>query len=63
MDTGGWAGPIDEVDEVDEMSSTVRRIEAGISSPRILCFFLIVPVVGKELSRGLRAPASELLLE
>ena len=58
MDTGGWEGPIDDVDEVVEIFRTVRRIEAGISSPRILCFFLIVPVVGKELSRGLRAPAA-----
>ena len=58
MDTGGWEGPIDEVDEVIEMFRTVRQIEAGISSPRILCFFLIVPVVGKELSRGLGAPAA-----
>ena len=63
MDTGGWEGPIDEVDEVVEMFRTVQRIEAGISGPRILCFFLIVADVGKELSKGLRAPTSKLLLE
>ena len=60
IDTGG---PIEEVVEVVELLRTVRRIEAGISSPRILCFLLIVPVVGKEFLRGLRAPASEQLPE
>ena len=50
MDTGGWEGPIDEVDEVVEMFRTVQRIEAGISGPRILCSFLIVAAVGEELS-------------